>query len=367
MDLFSASTYLLLVCKYKQSWDFKLSTFHLENFFLPPPPPFFCLWCASSSSFSSSSFPSLTCVYSYIWSWRKPRVIDCIVESPRLSSAPAVVPRSYSSCLSPLCQSPLSLSLSFILLVRTILFCASLSSAVYYPPRWKKRNVDIGFLLTFAPLLLFPRSHHITSQRATHMLHAPFSIPFSPPILPLQKSVRTTVVVIVVYHYTSTQTHAHTDGGACAVVLPFPSTLKKRLEKREKSRGERECALARSCLLQRQYRLIGQREHKQPRATLLLLLLLIFFLHFLTCASSSHFSCCQLLLLDFNFVLLLKFFCYFLHCFRLRHFLKEEEEEEDDGFRPPPAASPHLSGDGFVRVSCSLNTVSSASLSSQEC
>ena len=40
MDLFSASTYLLLVCKYKQSWDFKLSTFHLENFFLPPPPLF---------------------------------------------------------------------------------------------------------------------------------------------------------------------------------------------------------------------------------------------------------------------------------------------------------------------------------------
>ena len=201
------------------------------------------------------------------------------------------------------------------------------------------------------------------------MLHAPFSIPFSPPILPLQKSVRTTVVVvIVVYHYTSTQTHAHTDGGACAVVLSFPSTLKKRLEKREKSRGERECALARSCLQQRQYRLIGPREHKHPRATLLLLLLLlIFFLHFLTCASSSHFSCCQLLLLDFNFVLLLKFFCYFLHCFRLRHFLKEEEEDDDDGFRPPPAASPHLSGDGFVRVSYSLNTVSSASLSSQEC
>jgi len=107
------------------------------------------------------------------------------------------------------------------------------------------------------------------------------------------------------------------------------------------------CALARWCLQQRQYRLIGQREHKQPHATLLLFFIFISFLLLPVC----------FFLLDLNFVLKFVFF-FFLPCFRLIYFLEKEEEEDDDddGFRPPPAASPHLSGDGFVRDSYSLNS-----------
>jgi hypothetical protein len=184
------------MCKYKQSLDFKLSTFHLELYLFHP---FFfvCVfvmrllsrYCSYSSS-SSSSFPSFLRLFTLTYEAEAEGSGELLIASSSLSSslaqsAQTVVP----FLLLPLCQSPLSLSLCLVRIYKVPSFCPSfkhrriLSTEMEAERRHWLSSYFLSFVLSSSDFS-FPHSlasHHITESN-THVACSPLQPPS--PLLP---------------------------------------------------------------------------------------------------------------------------------------------------------------------------------------